>query len=295
LIIGALIRLSLIKGKWQIPNMSEMLQRIGNLRPKFFGIADLTSGFFQMPITDESMQSTAFITFRGIYEWTRVPKGLLPSANYFQKMMAEYVLHGLIYIICEVYIDDLLIYGRNEEEFLRNVETVFERLREYNVTLNPKKVHLGLQTISFVGHEIDSEGINMSQKRVESTIDVIRPTNLKELYSFIGLVNFFHDHIPHHATVAKPLTQMVSVANQSKTKSILWTDAGVHAFQVLKNLVNVCPKLYYIDYQSDIVLCTNASDYAIGAYLYQKAKNKPDAIEQPIRFLSKTLTPVQSI
>ena len=209
-------------------------------------------------------------------------------------MMAEYVLHGLIYIICEVYIDDLLIYGRNEEEFLRNVETVFERLREYNVTLNPKKVHLGLQTISFVGHEIDSEGINMSQKRVESTIDVIRPTNLKELYSFIGLVNYFHDHIPHHATVAKPLTQMVSVANQSKTKSILWTDAGVHAFQVLKNLVNVCPKLYYIDYQSDIVLCTDASDYAIGAYLYQKAKNTPNAIEQPIRFLSKTLTPVQS-
>ena len=68
--------------------------------------------------------------------------------------MAEYVLHGLIYIICEVYIDDLLIYGRTEEEFLRNVETVFERLREYNVTLNPKKVHLGQQIISFgVGYQ----------------------------------------------------------------------------------------------------------------------------------------------
>ena len=59
--------------------------------------------------------------------------------------MAEYVLHGLIYIICEVYIYDLLIYGRNEEDFLRNVETVFKRLREYNVTLNPKNVHLGLK------------------------------------------------------------------------------------------------------------------------------------------------------
>ena len=80
---------------------------------------------------------------------------LLPSANYFQKMMAEYVLHDLIYIICEVYMDDLLIYGRTEKEFLRNVETVFERLREY-VTLNPKKVHLGLTTASFIGHAIDS-------------------------------------------------------------------------------------------------------------------------------------------
>ena len=55
---------------------------------------------------------------------------LLPSANYFQKMMAEYVLHGPIYIISEVYIDDLLVYGRIEEEILMKVETVFERLRE---------------------------------------------------------------------------------------------------------------------------------------------------------------------
>ena len=94
-----------------------MLQRIGNLRPKFFGIADLTSGFFQMPIT-ESVQSTAFITFRGIYEWSRVPMGLLPSANYFHYMASSTSS-------AKYSIDDLLIYRRNEEEFLRNVDTVF--------------------------------------------------------------------------------------------------------------------------------------------------------------------------
>ena len=67
----------------------------------------------------------------------------------------------------------------------------------------------------------------------------------------------------------------------------------VHAFQILKDLVNVCPKLYYIDYQFDIILYTDASDYAIGTNLYQKAKYSPDAIEQPIRLLGKTLIPVQ--
>ena len=60
---------------------------------------------------------------------------------------------------------------------------------------------------------------------------------------------------------------------QSKTKSILWTDAGGHAFKILKDMVNVWQKLDYIDYQSDTILCTDESDYAIGAYLYQKAKN----------------------
>ena len=100
--------------------------------------------------------------------------GLLPLENYFQKMMAEYILHGLIYIICEVYIDDLLIYGRNEEipqerwnrfrkttRIQRNIEP---RNKKQKQNKN-KKVHLDLQTISFLGHEIDSDGINMSQKR----------------------------------------------------------------------------------------------------------------------------------
>ena len=61
----------------------------------------------------------------------------------------------------------------------------------------------------------------------------------------------------------------------------------VHTFQVLKDLMNVFPKLYYIDYQSEIIFCTDASDYAILG-----AKKLPDVIEQPIRFLSKTLMPV---
>ena len=79
--------------------------------------------------------------------------GINAIGNYFQQMMDEYILHGLIYIICEVYTDE-----KTEEEFLRNVETVFDRLREYAVTLNPKKVHLDLTTITFVSHEIDFQG-----------------------------------------------------------------------------------------------------------------------------------------
>ena len=122
--------------------MSEMPQRIGNLQSKFFGIADLPSVFSKCPSPMRSCKNGPGSQFAAI-------------GKLFQKMMAEYVLHGLIYIICEVYIDALLIYGRTEEEFLRNVESIFEGLREYDVTLNPMKVHLGLTNISFGGHEID--------------------------------------------------------------------------------------------------------------------------------------------
>jgi len=89
--------------------MKEMLTRIGSKKPRRFGVADLTQGFYQMPLHENSGAPTTFICFRGVYEWTRVPMGLLPSANFFQKSMSFYVFCEPLYQICEVYIDDLLI------------------------------------------------------------------------------------------------------------------------------------------------------------------------------------------
>jgi hypothetical protein len=65
--------------------------------------------------------------------------GLLPSANFFQKSMGVHILNGLIYNICEVYIDDILVFGETDDAFIRNVTTVFQCCREKNVTLNAKK------------------------------------------------------------------------------------------------------------------------------------------------------------
>jgi hypothetical protein len=134
---------------WQIPNMRDMLMRIGHQRPKCFAVADLTSGFFQMPLHETCRKYTAFISFRGIYEWTRVPMGLLPSANYFQKSMGVYVLNDLLYKICEVYIDDMLILGSDDDNFISNVRTVFQRCREKNVSLNAKKLTIGKDKVQF--------------------------------------------------------------------------------------------------------------------------------------------------
>ena len=118
-------------------------------RPARFAIADLTSLFFQMPSDDPCRQYTVFITFRGIYEWTRVSMGLLLSANFFQKSMGVHVLNGLTYNICEVFINDMLIFGSNDKTFLDNTRTVFQRCRERNVTLNAKKLIIGFDTTLF--------------------------------------------------------------------------------------------------------------------------------------------------
>jgi len=124
----ALNKVSFTNEGWQTPNMKKML-RIGSLKSKVFGVTDLTQGFYQMPLEERCWPSTAFISFGGIYEWKRVPMGLLPSANFFQKSMSVHILSGPLYRTCEVYIDDLLFHGQDDDNFLRNVRDIFQICR----------------------------------------------------------------------------------------------------------------------------------------------------------------------
>ena len=91
---------------WPIPNIAEMFRRIGSQKPKIFGIMDLTQGYHQAPLTLATRAYTSFITFSGVYQFTRLPFGPKRAPSYFQEIMVTVVLTGLTYMICEMYIDD---------------------------------------------------------------------------------------------------------------------------------------------------------------------------------------------
>jgi hypothetical protein len=89
-----------------------------------------------------------------------------------------------------------------------------------------------------------------------------------------------------HSAIAKPLYDMVTVTTRNKIKQLTWTNEGHLAFERLKALVNVCPKLYFIDYALRIILYTDSSEYAHGAYLCQlRPLPNEGVVEEPIRFL----------
>ena len=150
---------------WPIPNIVQMLNRIGLRKPKYFAVLDLTSGFFQAPLDESSSWYTAFITWFGLYEWIRVPMGLKGAPSWFQQQIAVKVLGGLLHTICELYIDDLIIYGSTFEEFCENLEKVLQRLREFRVTLNPEKAQLLMTEVQYVGFILDKEGIEFSEEK----------------------------------------------------------------------------------------------------------------------------------
>jgi hypothetical protein len=179
---------------WPIPNIQLMLARIGQHKPNIFAIIDFTAGYHQTPLSEKSKAYTAFITFMGVYEWQRVPFGLKGAPAYFQHMMATIVLAGLLYIILEVYLDDILIYATSEAAFLDNLRAVFERLRKHHLTVNPDKCKFGLSKVEYV---------SFSPNKVEKVINFRKPTTAKELKSFLGLASYFRDHVKNHSMILR--------------------------------------------------------------------------------------------
>jgi hypothetical protein len=262
-----------------------MLQRLGNKRAKYYGVMDLTSGYYQAPLSKASQAASAFTTDFGTFEWLRVPMGLKGAPSYFQQQMAQTVLCGLLYQILEIYLDDIIVYGNTEDEYIENLRQVFNRLVKFGVTLNPNKCRFGLEEVEYVGHTINSQGMSFSEEKRGEVLDFPLPTTHKELKSFLGLANYFRDHVKNHSMITQPLQGMVS--NYSKNKPLKWTDELIATFHQVRKTVAECPQLHFIDEKLPLYLHTDASDYGIGAYLFQKTA---EGKELPLAFLSKSLT-----
>ena len=268
---------------WPIPNIRHMLERIGDRKSQYFGVMDMTSGYHQAPIAAASQLWTAFVCFMGIFCWLRVPMGLKNAASYFQRVMATVVLAGLIYLICELYIDDILVFGQNEDEFVSNLKQVFIRLRRHNVTLNPKKCRFGMNEVEYVGHVISFEGITFSEEKRSKVLQFPLPKTQKDLQAFLGLVNYFRDHVRSMTEHVKPLRALIDPSKKNKT--LQWNEVVERSFFAVRDAVGNCPALFFVNEHASIVVMTDASDFGIGAYIYQLVDGK----EYPIIFMSQSL------
>ena len=273
---------------WPIPNIQQMIIRIGAHRCSIFAIMDLTSGYHQAPISLGTRIFTAFITFAGIFQFTRLPFGPKRAPSYFQEMMASIILVGLIYFICEVYLDDIIVFANSPTQFIERLRTLFTRFRLKNICLKASKCKFGLSKIEYVGRTISKEGVSMSTKKINSVLDFPKPMVNTQLRSFLGLANYFKDFVPNHSNVVSPLFKMVDHSAKKQT-TLKWTPEGEAAFIQVRQLIADSPTLYFLDNVAPIFLMTDASDYGIGGYLYQVVEEE----KQLVALVSKSLTTTQ--
>jgi hypothetical protein len=289
---------------WPLPNIAHVLQRVGQYKPKFFGKMDFTQGFWQIELSELSRKFTAFTTFMGVYEWNRVPMGLKGAPSYFQAQISHKVLAGLIYHICESYIDDVISFARTEDEFLARLRQLLERLLEFNIKLKPSKCAFGMNETEFLGHVISAEGITMSKAKIEKVLRHSKPTVIREMRSFLGLANYFRKHVQNHSSIVAPLFKMcgedkdgqsghTKTRRKASNKALKWTQESEAAYDTICSAIANCPTLYFLDDDTTsypIYLHTDASDYGVGGYLFQMV----NGVERPVAFCSASFAKEQT-
>jgi transposase InsO family protein len=266
------------------------LRELEKKQAKYFGKMDLTAAYHQAPVHENTIALLAFICFMGVFEWLRLPFGPKKAPPYFQEMMATVVLLGLLYFICELYLDDILVYGNTEKEFVGNLRKVFVRLRLHNVKIKPAKCEFGLSSLEYVGKVLSKEGLTMSKKKIDSVLNFPLPQTHKELKSAVGLFNYFRDFIKNQSDIARPLHQLlIGYDKKARNKKLNWNAEARIAFSHMQDMIAKCPLLHFLQKEGQIVLTTDASRYGIGGYLTQIIDN----IECPIAFVSKSLNKAQ--
>ena len=167
---------------------------------------DLTSEYYHIELGKDSHAKTIFITPFGKWEFNMVPFGLAQAPAYFQALISM-VLEGLSHFAI-AYLDDIIIFSKNEEEHLQHLEIIFERICEAGLKLKRSKCSFMKMHIEYLGHLISEKGIEPMLDKLSAIKEMPAPRNPKEIKQFLGLVGYYQKFIPRFSDIAKPLTRL---------------------------------------------------------------------------------------
>ncbi len=267
----------IVPEQFPIPSIKDILLEMRGA--KVFSKLDLRKGYFHIVLDEKSRCFTTTITPRGLFQYQRLPMGLKESASVFQRLVDQTLSDcpG-----CERYIDDILIFGKTQEEHDANLDRVLRRLDRKDFRLaDEEKLEIGVSEVPALGHVISAEGITPDQKNIKPILEFAEPKTKKEVMAFLGMINFYGDFIPDIASLAEPLRRLTRKGEQFK-----WTDTCRASFETLKGMAASKLKVYLFDPNAQTTVTTDASDVGLGAVLSQKQGKE----EVPIAFAARTLS-----
>ena len=241
---------------------------------KVFTIVDMDKGYWQVVLHPESRKYTYMAFDIGRYQFKRLPMGSKVASDIFQRMLdSVYIgLPGVTGIA-----DDMVIFGRNEEEHDRNLILFLETTRKNGLILNKRKLQFKKKEVSFFGHRWNSTGVSPDPKKTESILKMQFPPDKETMHSFLGLVNFLNRYTPRLAELCSPIRKLIL-----KDSHYSPGDSEHAAFDSIKAEFQKKIILPYFDRNKETILQTDASKKGFGAVILQE--------EQPIYYASRALT-----
>ena len=263
-----------------LPRVDDTLDSLAGAR--YFSTLDMASGYWQVELAEGDKEKTAFTTGRGLHQFRTMAFGLKNAGPTFQRLM-ELVLAGIDAKNCLVYIDDIIVFGSTEENHLKTLKEVFQKIREAGMKLKPRKCSLAKAEVVFLGHKVGRDGVQPDPANVQKVRDWPITDRPEELKSFLGLCGYYARFVPGYSDLVKPLRD----AADSK-HPISWSEEMRGSFEELKSRLTSQPILSLPSMEGEFTLATDASNTAIGSVLTQIVDGQERVIAYASKVLSKT-------
>ncbi|KAL0881567.1 hypothetical protein ABMA27_001398 [Loxostege sticticalis] len=279
------INQKMIKDEYPLPVIEDHIDKLSKVA--VFSTLDLKNAFFHLPIEEESIKYTSFVTSdpEGQWEFLRAPFGLSICPKFFTRFInmifSDLIKRGILLI----FIDDLIILSKDKSEGISRLQEVLKVASEYGLEINWKKCQILQTSVEYLGHIISKGTVKPSTEKIKAVKTYPVPRSLKEVHSFIGLTSYFRKFIQNYALIARPLSDML------KKGAFCFEDEQKQAFEELKTRLCSEPVLKIFDIQLDTELHTDASKYGYAAILMQR--DSTDGCLHPVHFMSRKTTEAQ--
>ncbi|XP_036150440.1 uncharacterized protein K02A2.6-like [Monomorium pharaonis] len=242
-----------------------------------FSELDLTHAYMQFPVDGKSSEYLTIVTHKGLFRYTKLPEGVSVAPTDVQRKMDE-CLQGIDSVI--PYLENIYVTGKSDEEHFENLHKVCKRLQECGLRVNKNKCFFMKDKLEVLSFVIDKEGLHKAESKIKAMTNAPRPTNTKELESFLELINFYARFLQNRSDQLKLLYEA------SRKEKFEWNDKCTKAFNWVKKELTSHKVLVNYDPKQTIILACDASDYGLSAILSHRYSNGE---ERPIAFASKKI------
>ena len=269
---------NVVRHRHVLPSVDESLAKLGHGR--VFSKIDAYSGFWQVPLANESQLLTTFLTPFGRYCYRKLPFGITSGPEFFQSQI-DRILRNTPH--CANLIDDFAVASATAEEHKTHLYAVLSKLQKAGITLNREKCAFFVDEIEFVGHRINGSGICADERKMAAIKELPTPTCVTDLRSFMGMCQQLSRFSPRLSQLAEPLRDLLSTKND-----FVWDRRHDDAFQAIKH--EICSSRVlrpYVPHVNTRVM-TDSSRSGFGAVLMQQ--DTADGMYKPVCFASKSLS-----